>query len=213
MKLIALKISIVALSCICVLPMMVDFASAHGVSVFAWVEGDTIHVESKFFGGKKVKGGEIVVMDLQGVELLSGRTNDQGKFSFKVPKRTDLRIVLNAGQGHQGEWTLAADEMKASPSETTLATSPEKATPSDGKGTVSKTVMNLGTAAPDAAIKPEELETIIETVLDKKLKPITRKLADLQQEGPTVRDIIAGIGYIFGLVGVAAYVHSRKKKA
>jgi nickel transport protein len=192
---------------------MVGSAWAHRVNVFAWVEGDTIHVESKFSGGKKVKDGKIVVMDFQGVELLSGRTDDQGKFSFKVPKRTDLRIVLIAGKGHQGEWTLAADEMKESPSETTLVTSPKKATPSDGKGTVTQTVMVPGTAAPDAAIKPEELEAIIETVLDKKLRPITRVLADLQQEGPTVRDIVAGIGYIFGLVGVAAYVHSRKKKA
>ena len=212
MKRVSLKISIVILACICVLLMMVGSASAHGVSVFAWVEGDTIHVEGKFFGGKKVKDGKIVVMDFQGVELLSGRTNDQGKFSFKVPKRTDLRIVLIAGQGHQGEWTLTADEMKESPSETTLVTSPEKATPSDGKETVSKTVLVPGTAAPDAAIKPEELEAIIETVLDKKLKPITRMLTDLRQEGPSVRDIIAGIGYIFGLVGIAAYVHSRKKK-
>jgi nickel transport protein len=38
-------------------------------------------------------------------------------------------------------------------------------------------------------------------------------LSELQQEGPTVKDIFAGIGYILGLVGIAAYVHSRKKKA
>jgi nickel transport protein len=37
-------------------------------------------------------------------------------------------------------------------------------------------------------------------------------LADIRQKGPTVADIFAGIGYIFGLVGIAAYVHSRKKK-
>jgi nickel transport protein len=212
MKLVSLIISIVLLSCLGVLPMMVASASAHGVNVFAWVEGDTIHVESKFSGGKKVKAGKIVVMDPQGVELISGRTNDQGRFSFQIPKRTDLKIVLIAGQGHQGEWTLRADELKESPSETTLEKSSEKATPSEERETVSKTVMVPGTTVPDTAIKPEELEALIETVLDKKLKPITRMLADLRQEGPTARDIIAGIGYILGLVGVAAYVHSRKKK-
>ena len=61
-------------------------------------------------------------------------------------------------------------------------------------------------------IKPKELEATIESVLDRKLKPITRMLADIQQEGPTVKDIFAGIGYIFGLIGVAAYFYSRKNK-
>jgi hypothetical protein len=36
-------------------------------------------------------------------------------------------------------------------------------------------------------------------------------LADLQQKGPSIKDIFAGIGYIFGLLGVAAYVQSRKR--
>ena len=192
--------------------MMVGSASAHRVNVFAWVEGDMIHVEGKFSGGKKVKAGKISVMDPQGVELLSGRTDDQGKFSFKIPKRTDLRIVLIAGQGHQGEWTLRADEITDLPSETALEASAEKAMQPEGKEIVSITSMDPGTAAPDTAIKSEELEAIIETVLDKKLKPITRMLADLRQKGPSVSDIFAGIGYILGLVGVAAYVHSRKKK-
>jgi nickel transport protein len=212
MKPAPLLFSIVISVSLAVLPMMVGSALAHRVNVFAWVEGDMIHVESKFSGGKKVKAGKISVMDPQGVELVSGRTNDQGKFSFKVPKRTDLKIVLTAGQGHRGEWTLRADEIKELPAGTALEKSTEKAMQPEGKETISITSMDSGTAAPETAIKPEELVAIIETVLDKKLKPITRMLADLRQEGPTLRDIIAGIGYILGLVGVAAYVHSRKKK-
>jgi len=35
----------------------------------------------------------------------------------------------------------------------------------------------------------------------------------MQQKAPGVRDIFAGIGYIIGLVGIAAYVQNRKKKA
>ena len=54
---------------------------------------------------------------------------------------------------------------------------------------------------------------MIESVLDRKLQPITRMLADIRQEGPDVRDIFAGIGYILGLVGIAVYVQNRKKKA
>ncbi|MGD9362169.1 MAG: hypothetical protein PVH85_25095, partial [Desulfobacterales bacterium] len=71
--------------CLFVLTVAAQSASAHRVNVFAWVDGDTIHVESKFSGGKKVKTGKVVVMDPRSVELLSGFTNDQGEFSFKVP--------------------------------------------------------------------------------------------------------------------------------
>jgi len=212
MKRVLLKTFILICFDICALLMLVDSALAHRVNVFAWVEGDMIHVEGKFSGGKKVKAGKIAVMDPQGIELLSGRTDDQGKFSFKIPKRTDLRIVLIAGQGHQGEWTLRADEIKELPLETARKSSLEEAGQPEGEKATSITSTDDGTAAPETAIRPEELEAIIETVLDKKLKPITRMLADLRQQGPTARDIIAGIGYIFGLVGVAAYVHSRKKK-
>ena len=83
--------------------MFAGSASAHRVNVFAWVEGDTVYVESKFAGGKKVKAGKIIVVDAKGVERLSGRTNDQGEFSFKVAEPADLIIRIAAGQGHQGE--------------------------------------------------------------------------------------------------------------
>ncbi len=197
---------------LCILYGGVNSASAHRVNVFAWVEGDTIYVEGKFAGGKKVTSGKIVVTDPRGNQLLSGLTNDQGEFSFKVPQRTDLKIVLIAGQGHQTEWTIRATEMEGLPSKTASDKSAEKAVQSERKKGVAITSVDTRTAAPDTAIKPDELEAIIETVLDRKLKPITRMLADIRQDAPSVGDIFAGIGYILGLVGIAAYVQSRKKK-
>jgi nickel transport protein len=212
MKSVSLKISIAAFTCLCSLPIFAGSASAHRVNVFAWVEGDTVYVESKFAGGKKVKGGKIIVQDPRGVELLAGRTNDQGEFSFKVPKPTDLKILIVAGQGHQGEWTIRAAELSDMPSKTASKTNIEGVMQSDQNKPVALKAMVSGIAAPDTAVQQEELEAIIESILDKKLKPITRMLADMRQKGPTAGDIFAGIGYIFGLVGIAAYVHSRKKK-
>jgi nickel transport protein len=206
------KISITVFWTLSVLLMFAGPASAHRVNVFAWVEADTVHVESKFAGGKKVKAAKIVVMDPKGVELLAGRTNDQGEFSFKVAEATDLRILISAGQGHQGEWTIRAAELTDVPSKTASQTSAEIVIQSDQNDAVALKPVDSKTAVPDLAIEPNELAAIIESILDKKLKPITRMLADTRQTGPTVKDIFAGIGYIFGLVGIAAYVHSRKKK-
>ena len=96
----------------CLLSLSIDSVDAHGVNVFAWVEGDTVYVESKFSGGKRVKAGKIIVTDPQGTELVKGTTNKEGEFSFKVPKKTDLKIVLIAGAAHRAEWTVSAAEFE-----------------------------------------------------------------------------------------------------
>jgi len=190
----------------------VDAALAHRVNVFAWAEGDTVYVESTFADGRKVKAGKIIVKDPQGNELLGGITDDQGEFSFKVPQRTDLKIVLVAGQGHQAEWTIRASELEVLSANPGTGTGAAKALQAEREEPIPKTSLDTMTEPSDSAIKPEELEAIIETVLDRKLRPLTRMLAAMQHEGPTAKDIFAGIGYIFGLVGVAAYVQARKKK-
>ena len=133
-------------------------------------------------------------------------------YSFKIPKFTDLRIMVVAGQGHQGEWTIRETEMQGLPPKTASQTGTDNAIQTEQKKTISKTSADPGTIAPNTNLKSEEMEAIIEAVLDRKLKPIVRMLADNRQKGPSARDIFAGIGYILGLVGIAAYVHSRKKK-
>ena len=139
-------------------------------------------------------------------------TDDQGEYAFKVPERADLKIVVSAGQGHQGDWIVRADEMHDLQSEKTAQTGTDTGAQHTPKETVSEVSTDMETVTPQTAISPKELETIIGSVLDEKLKPINRKLSDMRQDGPTFKDIIAGIGYILGLVGIAAYVHSRKKK-
>ena len=86
-------------------------ASAHKVTIFAWVEGDTVHTQSKFSGGKVAKNAPVAVFDEEGNLLLEGHTDDGGRFSFKVPKDTTLKVVLKASMGHLAEWTVPAEEV------------------------------------------------------------------------------------------------------
>jgi nickel transport protein len=86
-------------------------ALAHRVNVFAWVEGDTVFVECKYPDGTKVHEGVIRVLDSAGKELLTGKTNTKGEFSFKIPKQDDLKIVLEAGMGHRAEWPLSKQDL------------------------------------------------------------------------------------------------------
>lgn len=178
-------------------------AIAHKVMIFAWVEGDTIYTESKFSGGKKVRKGDVTVYDLQGNRLLQGKTNEQGEFFFKIPKKTALKIVLQAGAGHRAEWTVPLEEIKGLASETSETTTIQSATVKEpDKQTQSVSVSNAS---------PDDIQVAVEKALDKKLKPVMKKLAESQEHGPTVRDIFGGIGYILGLVGVASYFHYRRK--
>jgi len=84
---------------------------AHKVNLFAYVEDGRVYTESYFPDGIKVKGGSIEVQDVSGATLLRGTTDDQGLFSFPLPKKEDLTIVLNAGMGHKSTYLLKRSEM------------------------------------------------------------------------------------------------------
>ncbi|MGE0083746.1 MAG: carboxypeptidase-like regulatory domain-containing protein [Desulfococcaceae bacterium] len=203
-------------------------ALAHKVTVFAWVEGNTVYGEGKFSGGRKAQGAEVIVSDTEGNRLLSTKTDDNGDFSFPIPKKTGLRIELIAGMGHKGEWMIPVEEVAA-----VAATAGSDTENADGKideqpdsqsaeiaekTTVPATLSEIPqteTAKTDITDKAElrkMIETSIEKSLDEKLKPLIRMLADSQQKGPGISEIAGGIGYIFGLMGLVLYFKSRKKK-
>lgn len=56
----------------------------------------------------------------------------------------------------------------------------------------------------------QQIEEIVSRQLEKKLQPLIRMVAASQNKGPTISDIIGGIGYILGLVGLGAYIRYRK---
>ncbi|MEA2108317.1 MAG: hypothetical protein U9P07_02695 [Pseudomonadota bacterium] len=187
-------------------------AAAHKVMIFAWVNGNTVQTESKFSGGRKVSAGKIEVFDPQGQLILSGKTNDQGEFSFPIPQSTALKIVLTAGMGHRGEWTVSKDEIiNATPTNTTSptieSTTNENATSAAGAKNTA-----IRPAATETTLSADEIKEVVEKALDRKLKPVYRMLAEAREHKPSIPDVIGGIGYIIGLVGLAAYLHARRQQ-
>jgi len=175
-------------------------AHAHRVNVFAWVEGDTVFVECKYPDGTKVHEGVIRVLDSAGTELLSGKTDEKGEFSFKAPKPDDLTIVLEAGMGHRADWPLSKQDLAAAGAGPEQAASP----PPAGKTLAPPTV--AASSASVAASPPfPGMDQVIEKALDKKLAPVLRMLAEMHEQKVRLTDVLGGIGYIAGLVGVAAY--------
>ena len=172
-------------------------AYAHKVYLFAWAEGDMIHTESYFSGNKKVRDGTIKVYNTEGKELVTGKTDENGEFSFKIPEIADLRIVLESSMGHGAEYLFKKSEF--SPDSTASAE------------TLSNTDISQEPRT-RITIGKDQLQKEIETALESKLKPVIRELAKLREDkGPGVTEILGGIGYILGIMGIVAYMKSRRK--
>ena len=172
-------------------------AWAHKVNVFAWVEGDTVFVEGYYPGGKKAQNSLVEVFNSANAKLLEGRTNQKGEFSFKIPAKEDLRIVLTAGMGHKNDFTIPAGDLGGSKS-----SSPEpEPEVSDKIAAPSSIDVDMG-----------QLKVLIDQALDRKLEPVIKLIRSTRKEGPGVTEIIGGIGYIMGLFGLVMYFRSKKER-
>ncbi len=168
---------------------------AHKVNIFAYVEGDTVYTESYFPDGTKVKEGVVQVYDSEGTKLLEGKPDENGEFNFKPPRKDNLKIVLLTSMGHKNTYTLSADELP----DIIVAEKPEKAEPKESK--IKETPQ----------VHLDQIKRIIDTSLDEKLKPIMRELARAQQKGVSFTEVIGGIGYVFGIMGIILYFASKKR--
>jgi nickel transport protein len=174
--------------------------------VFAYAEGDAIHTESKFVPDTPVRQGQVQVIEHKtGKVLLAGQTDDQGKFSCKIPsgaaaQKMDLKIVVEAAMGHRGEWLLKADSFL--PGAKTAAAAPAPA--------ASPTPVAPGTKA--ATVDRQMLDEVVNQALARQLAPIKEMLAAAQVRKPSLPDIIGGIGYIMGFFGLWAYWQSKRRK-
>ena len=170
---------------------------AHKVNVFAWVEGDMVFVEGYYPGGKRAQNSLVEVYNSGGAKLLEGRTNQKGEFSFKIPAKEDLRIVLTAGMGHKNDFTITAGDLGGSES-SSQQPEPE--------------VRDKIAASSSTDVDMDQLKVMIDQALDQKLEPVIRLIRSTRKEGPGVTEIIGGIGYIFGLFGLVLYFKNKKER-
>jgi nickel transport protein len=133
-------------------------ALAHRVNVFAYVEGDAVHVECSYSRSDRVRFGELVVQNAAtGQEYLTGKTDEQGNFVFAVPAaaraaKADLRIVLKAGEGHLNDTVVKAEEYAAAASAPAGATvAPAASAPAVQAAAAAKPGAPAATATPVAS--------------------------------------------------------------
>ena len=174
----------------------------HKIMVFAYHEGDMVYTEGYFADGKKAQDSLVEVFGEDGSKLLEGKTDEKGSFSFPMPDAREIRIVLTGSMGHRAECVLKTGSAAGKPQSTKNA----------GPGAIGQGVYQASTDAAGGAMSGEErIRAIIAEELDRKLSPLMREVALLSQERTSLSEVIGGIGYVAGIMGLLMYFKSRPR--
>ena len=181
-----------------------DAALGHKINVYAVAAGRSIRGEAYFSGGGRPKDLEVLVLGPGGGELGRTRTDEKGVFRFVATSRCNHTFVVESGDGHRAEFTVQADEL-----------SKDLPVP---VGAASRPAASPSTATAPAATGPTTSPTT-EEAMDKTLDALlgvlgrtVRKELEASEDRVRIRDVIGGIGYIFGVMGVMMMWKYRRKR-
>ena len=95
---------------------------AHKINLFAYDEAGHLYVQSYFTKSSPCKQCTLKLLDANQKELLSLKTDDEGKASITLPA-DEFDIIVEAGMGHQAQTHYVAkshtkEEAKTLPSDT-----------------------------------------------------------------------------------------------
>ncbi len=187
-------------------------AFAHKVSIYAYAEDSMVFAEGYFADGSRSRNSRVEVFDANtGEKLLEGKTDNEGKFSFRIPKATSIRLVLHASMGHQNDYTIDEKEIKAAMGiQDTGVRGQESGVKERKMESKPRPTVPLTVAS---GVSPAEIEAVVSKAMDRKLQPVITMLLKLQEssEKPGITEILGGIGYIIGLMGMGMYFKSRRK--
>lgn len=175
-------------------------AAAHRLKLFASVAGTEVTGYGFFVGGGRPAGVAIVARDAAGAEIWRGTTGDDGSFAFTVTRPEALTLTLDAGDGHAVTETLSADRFGAAPAATPAPVAVATSTPTD---------------PPAAARDDAALAALIAVEVDKSVARQLRPLLEAQAAAEArvrLNDILGGLGWIAGLVGVGLTVAHRRRR-
>lgn len=173
---------------------------AHNVVGGVYASGADIEGEVGFSNGVMAKAGTLVkVFDQAGTPLGEVQTDEDGYFVFRATRHITHVFDINMGAGHIIKLELPATELPDS-----LV---GQAASSDVKASILTT--------PPARLDGLDVDGLnlarLETAIAKQIKPLRREINALKEKSG-LRDIIGGIGYIFGLLGLVALLREQRLK-
>ena len=174
--------------------------AAHKLYVFATVRGKIIEGEVYYQGGDPASDIHVAIIGPDDATLQEAQTDQDGRIRFEPRWRIDYRLAADAGFGHRAEYTVpaaelpldlppyvASDETAQPASRGDDAPEPRRSPPSDHQSS------------------PTELEA-----LNQQIAALRRDL-DRWRAQLRLQDILGGIGYILGVMGLASYLLGKRK--
>lgn len=193
---------------------LTEAAVAHRLNVYAWLENNNVIVECNFGKDRPAINSVVKIFDTETKkELAHGQTNDKGQYIFRIPESTEdghgLTIEVLAGEGHRGEWQMEAAELKAAEKLAAGFEAESMTTQSEGNAPLFQADSH---PLQGAALTAEHVRGIVNEAMEMHLAPIRQQIAKNSREGITIMEIVGGLGWIAGFVGIALYFRSRQKK-
>ncbi len=171
---------------------------AHGMHVFASVEGRTITGRAYFRKSAPAKDARVRLQGPDGQTLQSTRTDADGAFRFTVAQRGAYTIRVDTPDGHSATWTVADEEFGAGPT-AQQGSNAEAESPAPAPAPAARTE--------DAPLTRAEAERLFQ-----RLRAEQRKELAAFEDRERVRDVVAGIGFLLGLTGIAFYFLGVRRK-
>ena len=162
-------------------------ATAHGLRLFARVEGQAVSGYAFFVGGGRPSG--IAWSARIGEKALAaGQTDEQGAFAFTVPEpvAAAVTISIDTGDGHVAALALAPARFGGA----AAASAP---------------------AAPASGASAEEAGTPdIEAAIARQVAPLFERIEAMDSR-LRMTDILSGLFLIIGLAGMALWARSKRR--
>ena len=172
-------------------------ANAHKIKIFAMAEGETVTGYAYAPGGVRLPNNTIEIFDANHQKIGETKTNTNGTFSFSPQERSNLSFELDTGDGHRTSFLISAEELPATlPTTASPSTTPEPPPPTKTRPTANAT---------------PELATMIDKAIAHNIRPLREQIEGYEQK-IRLHDILGGIGYIMGLLGIFAYLKAGKKE-
>ncbi len=162
--------------------------------------GDKLEVKSFFADGSPCKNCDITVLDANDKEILKGKTDEKGKFTFSLPQNIEkVKIILLAEEGHIVKKTINISALTKE------------------KKVMSK-IKNMpqiveGKDVPQKENFIETCKAMEEEVISLKseIQALREELLSLRKDIQrfAFRDILGALGYILGIFAIIYFIKKR----
>lgn len=174
------------------------FSHAHKVIFDVFPGVDVIEGELGFSNGDMAVEENIVVLDVNGQAVAEVMTDGDGFFVYTPTQATALVFKADLGAGHVAEVALSAAQVADVM----------------GVAAVATPVPNAVSVAANQPKPNTDQQAVVDQLarLSSDLKQLRKEIKHYKEKND-MQTVLGGIGYIFGLFGVAFYMAARRKLA